>query len=150
MTTDRFEPDHDDVAERLDRGGQRYTASRRRLVDVLAAAGSPLSINEVLARAPGLPQSSVYRNLATLEQAGVVVRIGTGDDFGRYELAEPIGDHHHHLVCTTCGRITDFTMPEHLEALMDDAALHAGETAGFRAEAHRLDLLGQCRQCDSG
>jgi len=80
---------HEAVSRQLRAAGQRYTASRRRLVELLANAGSPLSIVEVLGRAPGLPQSSLYRNLATLEQAGVVVRVGTGDDFARYELAEP-------------------------------------------------------------
>lgn len=138
---------HDDVDRRLRHAGQRYTASRRRLVELLAEAGSPLSVDEVLEHRPRLPQSSVYRNLAALEQAGVVVRVGTGNDFTRYELAEAISGHHHHLVCTSCGKVTDFTIPARLEALVDDAAAHADLTAGFRAEAHRLDLLGLCRDC---
>ena len=138
---------HDAVTRHLRGVGQRYTASRRRLVELLAAAGSPMSIVDVLAADPRLPQSSVYRNLATLEQADVVVRVGTGDDFVRYELAEPISGHHHHLVCTSCGKVTDFTIPPRLEALMDDAVTHADATTGFRADSHRLDLLGRCRDC---
>jgi Fe2+ or Zn2+ uptake regulation protein len=141
---------HEAVSRQLRAAGQRYTASRRRLIELLANAGSPLSIVEVLGRAPGLPQSSLYRNLATLEQAGVVVRVGTGDDFARYELAEPISDHHHHLVCTSCGRVSDFTLPARLEALLDDTISRSEVTGGFIAAAHRIDLFGQCEDCDRG
>jgi len=66
---------HDIVAASLQTDGQRYTGSRRKLVEILAHAGRPLSIPDVLAAEAALPQSSVYRNLVVLEQAGAVGRL---------------------------------------------------------------------------
>lgn len=138
---------HEAVASSLGRTDQRYTPMRQQLVDLLAAAGRPLSIQEILATRPGLAQSSVYRNLDTLEQAGAVRRVLGADEFARYELDEALTEHHHHLVCTNCRRITDFQVaPRHeraLERVLDDAAVQSG----FRAVAHRLDLFGLCRDC---
>src|SRR5687767_9182785 len=61
---------HGVVAERLQGRGQRYTANRRALVEVLASANRPLTIQHLLDRADGLPQSSAYRNLTLLEDSG--------------------------------------------------------------------------------
>jgi Fur family transcriptional regulator, ferric uptake regulator len=60
---------HETASERLRDTGQRYTTQRRRLVELLARAGSPRSIPEILRGRTDLKQSSVYRNLAVLEQA---------------------------------------------------------------------------------
>ena len=51
----------------------------------------------------------MYRNLVVLEQAGVVRRVTSTDDFARYELAEDLTEHHHHLICSSCGTVDDFT-----------------------------------------
>ena len=58
------------VAARLHRVGQRLTANRQALLDALTAAARPLTIPEILDRRPDLAQSSVYRNLVVLEEAG--------------------------------------------------------------------------------
>ena len=68
------------AGQRLRRIAQRYTAGRRAIVEVLAASDRPLTIPEIVDRGEGLALSSVYRNLATLEQAGIAVRIVTARD----------------------------------------------------------------------
>ena len=138
---------HESVAQALGRVGQRYTRNRAALVDVLAGAGGPLTIAEVLDASAGLPQSSVYRNLAVLEQAGAVRRVIGADELSRYELAEDLTEHHHHLVCLTCGTVADFTVSAGLEKAMAGAVAEVLEGTGFTAESHRLDLLGECREC---
>lgn len=137
---------HAVVAHRLSAVGQRYTSGRRRLVDALVAAPNPLAINELLA-ASALPQSSAYRNLAVLEQAGAVRRVVTDEDFARYELAEPLAEHHHHLICSTCGRVEDVTIPASLEQSVDRTVEKLARRSGFATVAHRLDLIGTCRDC---
>ena len=97
--------------------------------------------------ASGLPQSSAYRNLAVLEQAGAVRRVVTDEDFARYELAEPLTEHHHHLICSTCGRVEDVTIPAPLEQSVDRTVEKLGRRNGFATVAHRLDLIGTCRDC---
>ena len=112
---------HDRVAEQLAQAQQRYTSGRRRLVTLLVGAGRPLSLPELLDRDPELPQSSAYRNLDLLESTGLVRRIATETDHARYELAESLLGHHHHLICTSCGSIQDVRLPPDVE----DAVEHA-------------------------
>ncbi len=139
---------HDDVATRLRRGRQRYTPARRSLVELLHRLHRPHSIAELLDADPEMSQSSLYRNLNVLEAHDVVRRLSGTDDVARFELAEDVtGDHHHHLVCTSCGTIEDIEVDHEVEAAMHDAVDHAAEARGFRTEVHRLELLGTCATC---
>lgn len=138
---------HGAINELLEDDGQRYTAGRRSLVDVLQQAGRPLTAAEILA-AGSLSQSSAYRNLAVLETCGVVHRVAGSDELARFELAEDLTDnHHHHLICTACGTVSDFTVADELEADLEAAMAEVARATGFRAEHHRLDLLGRCSAC---
>jgi len=138
---------HDAAAARLRAADQRYTAGRRQLVELLAAAERPETIPELLARAPSLAQSSAYRNLVVLEEAGVAHRVVTSDERARFELAEDLIGHHHHLICTSCGRVEDFTVSARLERSLETALERAVEGTGFRPTAHRFDVLGTCDSC---
>jgi len=138
---------HETAGTRLRDAGQRYTDQRRGLVELLAAAGSPMSIPQILQVRDDLKQSSVYRNLAGLEQAGVVRRVATDEEHGRYELAEELTGHHHHLVCSGCGRMRDVEMPATLESALDSALDRLAKRAGFARVSHRLDLVGLCAEC---
>ena len=139
---------HDQAASRLARIDQRYTTSRKALVELLASLGRPVSIPDILVAGPSLPQSSVYRNLAVLEAAGVARRVLGVDDFARYELAEDLTEHHHHLVCTSCGGVTDVQLSTRLERSMERAIQEIASDTGFRPAGHRLDLVGICAACD--
>lgn len=138
---------HDTVATRLRGVNQRYTSGRRALVDVLAESRQPRTIPELIAGGRRIPQSSAYRNLAVLELAGVVHRIVTSGDFARYELDEALTEHHHHLICSSCGGVEDFTAPASLERTLRKVTVELADTSGFLAEAHRLDLVGVCAGC---
>lgn len=135
------------VAARLRRADQRYTATRRDLVGVLETSGRPLSIPDLLTLRPDMPQSTVYRNLAVLEQAGAVRRVTGAGGFAHYELSEDLTEHHHHLVCTLCRKVTDVTMSPRLERSLERAVAEVAGEAGFALEGHRLDLLGRCTGC---
>lgn len=136
-----------EVATLLLRAEQRYTSGRRRLVTALQSGDGPLTITQILDADPSLPQSSVYRNLTILEDVGAVTRIITRDDFARYELAEHLTGHHHHLICSACGDVADFALDNRAESSLDQALHRAAEDVGFEIETHRLDLLGTCCDC---
>ena len=138
---------HTTVSHRLRAAGLRYTRSRRQVVDVLAAADRPLTIPDILGQADALAQSSAYRNLTELIDAGVVYRIVAGDEYSHFELAEDLTHHHHHLVCTRCGRVEDFVASDELEQRLHGALDDAAHTSGFTIEHHRLDLVGTCADC---
>jgi Fe2+ or Zn2+ uptake regulation protein len=139
---------HGAVALRLAAFDQRYTHSRRSLVEALAGSDRPLTVPEILAVRPDLPQSSAYRSVTVLIDAGVVHRVVGHDDQGRFELAEELwGGHHHHLVCEGCGRVADIDASPRVERALAEATRLAAREAGFRARQHRLDLIGRCADC---
>jgi Fe2+ or Zn2+ uptake regulation protein len=127
--------------------GQRYTRSRRALIEVLARADRPLTTAEILAKRRELPQSSAYRNLVALEEADAVRRVAGNDQFSRYELAEELIGHHHHLVCSSCGAVEDFPPSPQLEQAMDRAMRDVVGSNRFTPETHHVQLRGLCSSC---
>lgn len=138
---------HDAVADQLRRTRQRYTQGRRQLVDLLMRLGRPVTIGELVHGGARQSPSSLYRNLAVLEQCGVVHRVAATDDSARYELTEELAGHHHHVVCEVCGRIDDIVLPAAIERALADAADEARQQRGFAVDSHRLELVGTCEAC---
>lgn len=140
---------HDDAAARLAAAAQRYTASRRAIVEALAAQPAPVTLPELLAARPDLRQSSTYRNLAALADAGVVRRLVGAADHAHYELAEHLTEHHHHLICVECGAIEDVTVDRALERRLDAAFEALAHERGFVPVGHAIDIQGRCPDCTS-
>ena len=138
---------HDIAARKLATINQRYSSRRRRLVEALDRADHPLVATDIVAIDEDLPQSSVYRNLAVLETAGVVVKVLTNGDRAAFELAEELKGHHHHLVCVQCGLVLDIDVPNEVEQMLDTGVADLVSQAGFVLVGHRLDLLGRCKNC---
>jgi Fe2+ or Zn2+ uptake regulation protein len=136
----------DEVERRLAAVDQRFTSGRRDLVEVLAGAARPLSVPDIVSSVE-LPQSSVYRNLTVLADAGVVRRVVGTDEHARFELAEDLAGHHHHLLCRSCGSVSDVTAAPRLERALSEAARLAAEEVGFEVTEHRIDLVGVCSAC---
>lgn len=139
---------HATVSRRLRAAAMRYSRSRRAVVDVLAEAGRPLTLPEILMVGTDhdLAQSSAYRNLAELVEVGVVRRLASGDDHGRFELHESLTGHHHHLVCMVCGGVEDFEAPEEFEAGINTLVETAAQQ-GFVVDGHLFDMVGRCATC---
>ena len=138
---------HDEVAILLARLEQRYTSLRRALIETLAGAGRPLTIPEIILTTPELTQSSAYRNITVLIEAGAVRRVSGADDHGRFELAEDLSGHHHHLVCQTCGAVADVRPSPRLERALAEAARAVEEEDDFSVTDHRFDFVGLCSNC---
>jgi Fur family transcriptional regulator, ferric uptake regulator len=139
---------HQQVLDRLSEAEQMYTRGRRTIVETLAAAaGTPVTLAELLTRAPGLTQSSTYRNLAMMEEAGVVRRLANGTDFAYFELAEDLTEHHHHIICRQCGLIRDITLDKKLERTLDATFDKLATEAGFHSAHHEIDIYGICANC---
>jgi len=124
---------HDTVASRLQQGDNRYTRHRRALIEVLKAAKQPMTIAEILAVGTDLPQSSVYRNLSVFEETGLVQRLVGAGDYARFELAEDLLGHHE--------------LPAELEEEIERTLATLARRKRFQLHAHRLDLMGLCRDC---
>lgn len=137
---------HQIVSRRLDATGQRYTSGRRALVELLARSTHPVTIPQILDHTE-LAQSTVYRNLSVLEQAGVVGRVITEGVWGCYELAEDLTGHHHHLICEKCGAVRDVEIPVDVEDRLEHVLSALAASEGFVLHRHRLDLVGRCATC---
>jgi Fe2+ or Zn2+ uptake regulation protein len=148
MSAEGLTADLHGVAERrLRRIDQRYTSGRRAIVELLISAGHPVSIEDIAGRLPGLPRSSAYRHLTDLQAAGLVRRVAAGDEFTRFELAEDLTQHHHHLLCASCGKVTDVTPPAGFEEHVAQAVGQVAAAEGFEPHSHRLDVVGMCAAC---
>ncbi|MBN1130140.1 MAG: transcriptional repressor [Chitinispirillaceae bacterium] len=88
---------------------------------------------------PRLSLSTVYRNLATLIEQGVIQRLPLESGIDRFEATIAP---HYHLVCERCGSITDFTMPHPV-----DINEQAEKLSRFKITRHRIDFFGICRKC---
>ncbi len=88
--------------------GLRVTRQRLAVLDALvelAHADTESVITAVRRDLPEVSHQAVYDSLRTLTHAGLARRIQPTGSLARYEVR--VGDNHHHLVCRTCGRITD-------------------------------------------
>jgi Fe2+ or Zn2+ uptake regulation protein len=138
---------HELVEIQLRRVDLRYTDGRRAIVELLARTRDPVSISDIAKQLPSVPRSSAYRHLVDLQTAGVVRRLLASDEFSRYELAEELTEHHHHLLCTSCGRVFDVTPSASFERNIDRAVRELTEKLGFQPLSHSLDIMGHCTDC---
>ncbi len=134
----------EEVMGRLRARGVRLTEQRRRLVEVLAAAGKPATAGEVRARLrellPRAGVDTVYRNLRLLVRAGLVNEIrGASARASRFELAG--GRHHHHLVCLSCGMVVC------LDRCPAEEAMAEARSHSFAVTFHSFELYGRCGRC---
>jgi len=140
---------HELVEIHLRRIDQRYTSGRQAVVTLLATFGRPMSISDISDALPDIPRSSAYRHLSDLQLAGVVRRIAANDEFARFELAEDLTHHHHHLLCTLCGRVIDVTPSPRFERTVAAMVADLTSEQGFHATSHALDVIGHCASCQS-
>jgi Fur family ferric uptake transcriptional regulator len=136
----------DHAFEVLRAAGHRGANARRILVDFLASEPCALSAREIderlRARGEAVGLASLYRNLDLLVDLRLVARLDMGQGTARYELLLPTGEHHHHLVCDKCGRVTPF----------DDHALErsierVSHRVDFAVADHEVVLHGACADC---
>jgi Fe2+ or Zn2+ uptake regulation protein len=138
---------HDLVEVRLRRVDLRYTTGRRSIVTLLASVGHPVSISDIATGVPDVPRSSAYRHLVDLQAAGVVRRLAAKDEFARFELAEDLTEHHHHLLCTSCGQVLDVTPTPAFERTVARMVEELATQHRFRPTSHALDVIGHCERC---
>jgi len=132
--------------ETLHRKGLRNGGARHAVIDLLAEQDCCLTAQEIFdrlresGRKVGI--ASVYRVLELLTSEALVQRIDLGSGIARYEPIHSGGDHHHHLVCDSCGRVEAFEDPSLERALVD-----LESTSGYLVAGHDVVLHGACAAC---
>jgi Fur family ferric uptake transcriptional regulator len=84
--------------------------------------------------------SSIYRCLDLFESIGMAFKITNGSN-GRYKLCE-LEDHHHHIVCKSCGKVMEFDLCE-----ISSWSEKVMESTGFKITDHQLNFYGFCEKC---
>ncbi len=135
------------IAGRLQGRGARLTKTRRQVVSALLDAPGPRSPAELATALSTVPQSSLYRTLAVLAGAGVISQHHGSDGITRYEPAEWLTGHHHHLVCIICGAMVDFALTEGAESTLRRLAEDVAAANAFTTDGHTLEVEGRCRDC---
>ncbi len=136
-----------DVEQRLTLRGLRFTSGRRLVLDAFASADGPRTAAEIHRTLGTVPLSSLYRNLGVLVDAGVLAQHHGADETTRYEPAEWLTEHHHHLVCVSCGSITDVAASVDQEAMMGHLVDALAASSDFAVSGHRFEIEGRCAAC---
>ncbi len=136
------------VEQHLAAAGVRLTQGRRSTVEALATMHGPRTAAEIHGQVGStVPLSSLYRSLSVLTDANVLSAQHGSDGVIRFELAEWITGHHHHLVCTSCGTVVDVTPTIDQEKAMERLIEEMAHEAGFDVSGHRFEIEGTCRSC---
>ena len=128
----------------LQKKGYRLTPQRIMVLDALHNVDTHISAEEIYAQVKARYSyaniSTVYRTLDLLKELGLVTEIDLDDGRVRYHLSEK--GHHHHLVCSNCGKIID---------LPESSLLQLTETLArdykFKADLKHLAVFGLCASC---
>jgi Fur family ferric uptake transcriptional regulator len=124
--------------------GHRLTPQRMLVIEALHNADEHISAEELYEqlhrRYPYANISTVYRTLELLKELNLVTETDFGEGYVRYHVAEK--GHHHHLICQSCGKITD----------LDELALYPLKDEllqkyGFDADLRHLAISGECSKC---
>jgi Fur family ferric uptake transcriptional regulator len=130
----------------LAEAGHRSGGAREAVVELLAGQDCCLSAHEIaekLHRAgSGIGKASVYRALDLLHQMDLVQRVEIDGGGSRYEPVVPGGEHHHHAVCETCGKVTPFA-----DQTLERALERLSGRLKHSMRAHDIVIRGDCSRC---
>ena len=131
--------------EHIQKRGLKRTAQRDLILEVFLRTEKHLSSEDlyrlVQKEDPNVGQTTVYRTLKLLSEAGLAREVRFGDGRTHYEHLYK-HQHHDHMICSACGKIIEFYSAE-LEAIQDRmAAKHK-----FEVQQHLLRIIGLCAQC---
>ena len=128
---------------RLKAGGWRMTKKREVLLNALLTFDRPASAEQIREKAD-LAQSdlvTVYRNLETFEDIGMLQRVPLENGTQLFELTAP-NEHYHHLICRECHRT------ERLDLCVSKQVISQAEEHGYTQIAHLMEVYGICGKCE--
>ena len=147
LDENRFQLDMvaESVSGALRAHGFKLTPQRRAILSFIARRQehmTPAAIYEhVRRRHRSIGLVTVYRTLEMLTGLGLLCRVHDDGRCRSYFMRRPAG-HHHHVVCSSCGKVTDFKACN-LVALERRLA----RKTGFKIESHLLEFKGVCQDC---
>jgi len=132
------------VAAILRQHSYKLTPQRRVVIQAIASNQDHLTPTAIYERVhqhhPSIGFVTIYRTRELLAQLGLICELHAGGSCRSYTISAP--GHHHHLICSNCSRVIDFTGCE-LGKVEQDLS----SKTGFRIEGHLLEFIGLCQAC---
>jgi len=133
------------IESTLRQRGYKITPQRRSIIGAIIGANehlTPTAIHEkVHLEHPSIGLVTVYRTLEMLAELGLICETHAGGSCRSYLMRRP-AEHHHHLICSDCGKVIDFT-----DCGLGELERKLTEETRFKISGHLLEFLGQCREC---
>ena len=120
--------------------GCRVTEPRRQVARHIAGKSESFRAESISNELPNIGRATVYRTLKLLADGGILCKAVLPDGSPRYSLDSSW--HHHHAICTSCGSIAEFEVPELEQLLRKLAGKVPGQIVG-----HRFELYVSCLLC---
>lgn len=125
--------------------GHKLTSQRRAVIRAIISSHdhlTPITIYEKVRQdQPGIGLVTIYRTLEILDKLGLICEVHAGGSCRSYLVRRP-SEHHHHLICSECGVVVDFT-----DCDLSEVARKLSQETGFEIESHLLEFLGLCHNC---
>lgn len=142
---ERFEVEKQVFLEHIQKAALRRTTQRDLILEIFLSTEEHLTSEDlyrlVSKHDPTVGNTTVYRTLKLLTEAGLAREVRFGDNKTYYEHHYN-HEHHDHMICTECGKVIEFFSPD-IELLQDQMA----DNFGFKPTHHSLRLWGVCAQC---
>lgn len=134
------------IVDALEHAGYRLTSPRRALAELIAGRREHFTADELLVesrrRKLGLTRATVFRSLDVLADLELVERLDLPSGEHAFVACRPAQQHHHHIVCSSCGRSTEVA-----DNGFEAVAASIARSTGYRVDLHRLELFGLCPSC---
>lgn len=131
----------------LGRAGYRLTGPRRAVAQLIADRTGHFAaadlVHEARSRRLGIGRATIFRTLEVLSELGAVERLDLPS--GEHAYVGCALAHHHHVVCSNCGRTAEIA-----DAGLRTVVREVARRTGFRVDEHRLELFGLCPACQAG
>jgi len=131
--------------QELRKHGYKITPQRRFVISTIIHSRehlTPAAIYEKVHREnSSIGLVTIYRTIEILEGLGLICEMHAGGSCRSYLMRRP-SEHHHHLICSDCGRVVDFT-----DCDLDKLERRLARETRFKINSHLLEFLGQCREC---
>jgi len=137
--------------------GYRVTVAREAILDLLSNTDKHMSAEDIYMKLhkthSNIGLTTVYRTLEVLSDMALVFKMDIGDGRARYELAESPKkpNHHHHLVCTGCRKIVDYSdFIDQEVKLLQETEKGLSKKYNFKITNHLIQFYGLCGDCSAG
>ncbi|WP_292656684.1 Fur family transcriptional regulator [Nitratifractor sp.] len=130
-------------AQLLKEHGLKATFQRMTILSTIDELGHA-NVDEIYEKVreshPTLSLATVYKNIITMVEEGVLVEVPIVGKKSKYELKK---EEHLHLVCTECGSVVDCQLDEDLAHDTRKVA----DSSSFALRERQLNLYGLCSKC---